>query len=128
MRPSLVRSQPLEPELCSVRLSVRTPPFHGGKRGSIPLPSTTTMHRYQSGLMARSAKPSIFAGSNPARCSTLWRCSIVGLMQPLHTRKISGSNPLIATRAPVVQRQYTPLVRARRRIVTVKEHQKDSRV
>ena len=27
--------------LCSVRLSARTPPFHGGKRGSIPLPSTT---------------------------------------------------------------------------------------
>ena len=26
--------------LCSGRLSVRTPPFHGGKRGSTPLPST----------------------------------------------------------------------------------------
>ena len=28
------------PPQCSVRLSVRTPGFHPGKRGSIPLPST----------------------------------------------------------------------------------------
>ena len=27
---------------CSLRLSVRTPPFHGGESGSIPLGSATT--------------------------------------------------------------------------------------
>ena len=26
--------------ICSVRLTVRTPPFHGGDTGSIPVPST----------------------------------------------------------------------------------------
>ena len=34
-------SRTLRQVLCSGRLSVRTPPFHGGKRGSIPLPSTS---------------------------------------------------------------------------------------
>ncbi len=39
--PLVQGSNPCAPtKICSVRLSVRTPPFHGGKRGSIPLPST----------------------------------------------------------------------------------------
>lgn len=32
-------------EKCSLRLSVRTPPFHGGESGSIPLGSATSVQR-----------------------------------------------------------------------------------
>ena len=32
---------------CSLRLSVRTPPFHGGESGSIPLGSATSAARYR---------------------------------------------------------------------------------
>ena len=36
-----ILSNSLTVTLCSLRLSVRTPPFHGGESGSIPLGSTT---------------------------------------------------------------------------------------
>ena len=49
------------PTICSVRLSVRTPPFHGGKAGSIPAPSTNAP-------MAKSvAAPDLKSG-------VLWTC------------------------------------------------------
>ena len=37
---------------CSLRLSVRTPPFHGGESGSIPLGSAKSTYRWEARLLA----------------------------------------------------------------------------
>ena len=53
----------------SVRLSARTPPFHGGKRGSIPLRSAS----FEGSSNGRTTDfESVYLGSNPSPSATLY--------------------------------------------------------
>lgn len=51
-------------EFCSLRLSVRTPPFHGGESGSIPLGSANVSNAYP----IRAASPSNVTAFNAHAC------------------------------------------------------------
>lgn len=48
---------------CSLRLGVRTPPFHGGNRGSIPLESRK--FRVRSSMVEQRPFKPLVSGSSP---------------------------------------------------------------
>ena len=85
--------------------AVKTPPFHGGNRGSIPLRVTNIILLIDAGWsspVARRAHNPKAAGSNPApainfiplRNKLLWNRGVVGLTCLPVTQEIAGSNPV----------------------------------
>src|ERR1700760_1599313 len=97
LRPSETRSNPRFKLLnlrgfCSLRLSVRTPPFHGGESGSIPLGSAISSHLR---CLPKQASPS---GQKRARDRAVSASSVVAdelcaVQALMHLNEQTASRP-----------------------------------